>query len=88
MKTHPFEKAINEQTRGLVAANNLEKGIKGKCLTKEQIWVSRKKTETIMVEMLDKMRIWEKANRCKPKKSRKCRKRRSPRVPTVKFNQI
>jgi hypothetical protein len=87
MRIHPIEQAINEQARGFVPVEGLEKGIKGKCLTNQQIWIPRKSSENIMVEMADKLRSFKKANRGKPKKSRKRRRRRGPRVLSAKFNK-
>ena len=84
-QTHPIEKAINEQSRGLVAVDGLEKGIRGKCLTKQQIWVPRKRIENIMVEMVDELKAWEKAKAGNRKKPRKRRRRRGPRVLSVHF---
>ena len=82
---HPIEKAINEQSRGLVAVDGLERGIKRKCLTKQQIWVPRKRIENIMVDMVDELRAREKANHSNRKKSRKRRRRRGPRVLSVRY---
>jgi hypothetical protein len=85
MRIDPVEEAINEQARGVVAEKNLEKGIKGKCLTKQQIWVPRRSSETIMVEMIDKMRAIEKQREKNLKKSRRRRRRRGPRVLSAHF---
>jgi len=85
MRIDPVEEAINQQARGVAAEDNLEKGIKGKCLTKQQIWVPRKRTENIMVDMVDKLRTWKAPASDKMKKSRKRRRRRGPKVQTVRF---
>jgi len=88
MSIHPFEQAINEQARGIVAEDNLEKGIKGKCLTKQQIWVPRKRTENIMIDMIDRLRKWKEFDSGKPRKSRRRRRRRGPRVFAVNFYEV
>lgn len=82
---HPVEKAINEQARGFVPVDGLENGIKGKRLTKQQIFHPRRRTEDIMVEMVDKLRTWKEPDKPKPKKTRKRRRRRGPRVLVVNF---
>ena len=87
MKIDPVEEAINEQARGVAAEDNLEKGIKGKCLTKQQIWIPRKRVENIMVDMVDKLTTWKELASGKAKKARKRRRRRGPKVLTVHFYQ-
>ncbi|UCE07089.1 MAG: hypothetical protein JSW07_03365 [bacterium] len=86
MRIHPIEVAINEQARGFVAVDGLENGIRGKCLTKQQIFRPRKSTENIMVEMVDKLRTWKEPEQGKPKRPRKSRRRRGPRVLVVNFS--
>ena len=78
MRQHPIEKAINEQAIGFVPEEGLEWGIKFKRLTKKQIFRSRRPTETILVDMADKMKTWKKSNPDKQKNKRK--RRRGPRV--------
>ena len=82
---HPVEKAINEQARGFVPEDGLEKGTKGKRLTKQQICRPRRSTETIMVEMIDNLRKWKETDQVKPKKSRRRNRRRGPKVLVVHF---
>lgn len=80
MRQRLIEQAINEQVRGFVPEEGLDSGIRYKRLTKRQIWRSRRSTEAIMVDMADKMKTWNKPDRCKSKKSRSRRRRRGPRV--------
>jgi hypothetical protein len=87
MKIHPIEQAINEQARSFVALDGLEKGIKGKLLTKQQIYHSRRRTEDILVEMVDNLRALNKLDQDKLKKFRR-RRRRGPRVLAVRFDEI
>ena len=82
---HPIEKAINEQARGFVPEDGLEKGTKGKRLTKQQIFQPRRRTEDILVEMVDNLRTRKEPDQIKPKKAKKRRRRRSPRVLVVNF---
>ena len=86
MKIHPIEHAINEQARGFVPADGLENGIKGKCLTKQQIYHSRRRTEDILVEMVDKLSTCEESIQNLTKKSRRRRRRRGPRVLVVNYS--
>ena len=83
MRMHPTAQAINEQIRGFVPFDGLENGIKGKRLTNQQIWVPRKSTENIMVDMVDKLRARKEFGQDNIKKSRKRRRRRGPRVLSV-----
>jgi hypothetical protein len=82
MRQHPIEQAINEQVRGFVPEEGLDKGIKYKGLTKEQIWQPRRSTETIMVEMADKMKTCKELDpdSQNKKKRRRRRRRRGPKV--------
>ena len=82
---HPVEKAINEQARGFVPLDGLENGKRGKRLTKQQIFQPRRKTEDILIEMVDNLRTRKEPDQIKPKKAKKRRRRRGPKVLVVNF---
>jgi len=63
-----------------VPEEGLDNGIKYKRLTKQQISRPRRPTESIMVDMANKMKIWKEANPDKKKKTRKRKRQRGPRV--------
>ena len=85
MKIHPIEEAINEQLRGFVPEDDLEyKAIKrNRRLTTQQIWRPKRRPETILIEMVDKMRNGN-PNQAEPKKKRR-KRRRGPKVRTVTY---
>ena len=80
MREYPIEQAINEQTKGFVPEEGIDRGVKFKRLTRRQIFQSRRPTEAIMVDMADKMKTWKKSNPDKPKNKRKRRRQRGPRI--------
>ena len=80
MHQHPIEQAINEQVGNFVPEKGIDRGIKYKRLTKQQIFRSRRPTETIMVGMADKMKTWKKSNPDNQKIKRNRRRQRGPRV--------
>jgi hypothetical protein len=88
VKINPIEQAINEQARGFVPADGLENGVKGKSLTKQQICQRRRSIENILVDMADKLRTFEKPGQVKPKKIKRRRRRRGPRVLAVRFDRV
>ena len=88
MRQHPINKAINEIARGFVPNPGLSNGVCRKRLTKRQIVKPRRPTETVMVDMADKMRAWKDSNANRRTKKRR-RKRRRPRVLVARcFDQI
>lgn len=56
MSKNQNERALNEQMRGPIPMEGIDKGSKRKRLTKEQIWCPRRRTDTILNEMIDKKR--------------------------------
>ena len=83
MGQHPVEKAISEIARGFVPNDNLNNGVRRKRLTRRQIVKPRRPTETVMVNMADKMRAWKDSNAEGRKKKRK--RRRGPKVLVATF---
>jgi len=83
MERHPIEEAISEQLRGFVPVDGIQDG--GKGYTKDQLFIPKRRTETILVEMVDKMRNWDQEDPGKSCPRRKRRRRRGPKVLSVSF---
>ena len=82
-KIHPINEAIDEQLKSFAVENNLERRVMRRRLIREQIMCPRRPTETILVEMADKMKSWKPDQPAPKKKKRK--RRRGPRVQVVTF---
>jgi hypothetical protein len=83
MERHPIEEAISEQLRGFVITDGIKDG--GKGYTKDQLFIPKRRTETILVEMVDKLRNWKDEDQNKTAVRRKRRRRRGPKVLAVRF---
>jgi hypothetical protein len=77
MRPDPVEEAISEQVQGFILEPGIEKGIKGKRLRRVQIYKKRRKTEIILNEMVDKLRL---SKQSEPRKRTRKRRRRGSRV--------
>jgi len=80
MRPDPILDAISEQSQQLSAEPGIDKGVKGKGLTSAQKWQPRRSTETILNDMVEKLRPYQ--QQCQPTKlkRKKRRRRRGPRV--------
>jgi hypothetical protein len=83
MKRNPIEEAISEQLRGFVPVDNIQNG--GKGYTRDQLFLPKRRTETILVEMVDKLRNWKDEDQQKPTAGLKRKRRRGPKVSSMRF---
>lgn len=83
MTRYPIEEAISEQLRGFVPADDIQNGSKG--YTREQLFLPKRRTETIFVEMIDKLRKWKGDGPTNPNERRKRIRRRGPKVQAIRF---
>ena len=87
MSINRFENAVDEQLRGLTPMQGISNGSKGKGLTNDQIWRPRRRTETILIEMVDKEQSDSLYRPQSNQNGRKRRRRRGPRVFVANLRQ-
>ena len=87
MSSDPLQDAVDEQLRGCVLITENTKGTGGKGLTRAQIVDPRRRTETILINMADRIKRIEKSKNDKSKKRRRHR-RRGPKVSTWHNNDL
>lgn len=81
MRPDPIEEAISEQLQGFTLEPGIDRGINGKKLWRVQIYKKRRRTEIILNEMVDKLRLSKQPEPNKKKRQR--RRRRGPQVLVV-----
>jgi hypothetical protein len=80
MRIDPISDAISEQSQQHVAEPGIDKRTKGKRLRTCQIWHPRRRTETILNDMVEKLRPYRQQYQPTKIKRKRRRRRRGPRV--------